>query len=238
MSASNSPARSTVLLVEDDERLRRAVAQNLNGAGFFVREAGTGAAALEQLRSGDIALVVLDVGLPDTDGFAVCAAIRREFGSIPVLMLTARGEVDARVAGLDAGADDYMVKPFAIRELAARLRALLRRAGVTGEEQLVVGSLRVAPAERRAWQNDEELTLSRREFDLLELLVREPGVALERDTILDRVWPDTEVPGSNVVDQYVRRLRSKIAETPDGHPIETVRAIGYRLRRERSGGGS
>ena len=234
MSRDSHPVRATVLLVEDDERLRRAVGRNLQSAGFVVREAGTGASALEQLRSGDVDVVVLDVGLPDIDGFEVCAAIRQQVGSVPVLMLTARGEIDARVAGLDAGADDYMVKPFAIRELAARLRALLRRTSVG--ELLVVGTLRVAPAERRAWQHDEELHLSRREFDLLELLVREPGVVLERSTILDQVWPDTDMPASNVVDQYVRRLRAKITPTEDGHPIVTVRAVGYRLQRPRPGG--
>jgi DNA-binding response OmpR family regulator len=175
-------------------------------------------------------VVVLDVGLPDIPGTSVCEAIRAAHPELPVLMLTARGELGSRMAGFEAGADDYLVKPFALRELAARLKALLRRTRHASMMQgdVQVGDLRCAMSQRRAWLGDSELSLTRREFDLLAKLMSAPGIALSRGTLLDTVWGDELEPASNVVDQYVRRLRSKVGTSR----IETIRSVGYRLRKE------
>jgi two-component system, OmpR family, response regulator len=176
-------------------------------------------------------LIVLDVMLPGFDGFELCRKLRKAGDWTPVLMLTARDAVDDRVRGLDAGADDYLVKPFSLLELSARLRALARRDDRARPVTLSNGDLRLDPAAKRAWRGETELQLSPKEFALLELFLRHVGSVLTRSQILDAAWDFAYDGSSNVVDQYVTYLRRKI-DTPFGwHDLETVRGMGYRLRR-------
>jgi two-component system, OmpR family, response regulator len=176
-------------------------------------------------------LIVLDVMLPGFDGFELCRRLRAAGDWTPVLMLTARDAVDDRVRGLDAGADDYLVKPFSLLELSARLRALARRDDRARPVTLGNGDLRLDPAAKRAWRGETELQLSPKEFALLELFLRHVGSVLTRSQILDAAWDFAYVGSSNVVDQYVTYLRRKV-DTPFGrHDIETVRGMGYRLSR-------
>jgi two-component system OmpR family response regulator len=175
--------------------------------------------------------VILDVMLPGFDGFELCRKLRAAGVWTPVLMLTARDAVDDRVRGLDAGADDYLVKPFSLLELAARLRALVRRDDRARPAVLTEGDLKLDPASKRAWRSGSELQLSPKEFSLLELFLRHPGTVLTRSQILDAAWDFAYDGTSNVVDQYVTYLRRKI-DVPFGrHDLETVRGMGYRLRR-------
>ena len=174
--------------------------------------------------------IVLDVMLPGADGFEICRLMRGSGVWAPVLMLTARDAVDDRVNGLDAGADDYLTKPFAFEELLARLRALTRRAPVERPPVLQVGDLRLDPASHRAWRGDQELDLSAKEFALLELFMRRPGVTLSRTQLLDGAWDFAFESRSNVVDVYVRYLREKIDRPFGHHSLETIRGVGYRLR--------
>jgi two-component system, OmpR family, response regulator len=175
-------------------------------------------------------LIVLDVMLPGVDGFELCRKLRAAGNWTPVLMLTARDAVDDRVRGLDAGADDYLVKPFSLRELSARLRALTRRDDRARPVVLSVGDLRLDPAAKRAWRGSAELQLSPKEFALLELFLRHPGSVLTRSQIIDAAWDFAYEGTSNVVDQYVTYLRRKIDAPFGRHDIETVRGMGYRLR--------
>jgi two-component system OmpR family response regulator len=174
----------------------------------------------------DYDAIVLDVMLPGLDGFQTCARLRADGVWTPVLMLTARDAVGDRIAGLDAGADDYLTKPFSIAELRARLRALVRRGSVERPTILEVGDLRLDPATHQAWRGEVEIPLSNKEFALLELFMRNPGVVLSRDQLLDGAWDMSFERRSNVIDVYVRYLRGKIGN----EVIETVRGIGYRLR--------
>jgi two-component system OmpR family response regulator len=175
--------------------------------------------------------IILDVMLPDFDGFELCRRLRGQGQWAPVLMLTARDSVGDRVRGLDAGADDYLVKPFSLLELAARLRALARRGDLPRPVVIAEGDLRLDPAAKRAWRAETELRLTPKELALLELLLRHPGDVLTRSQIIEAVWDFAYDGGSNVVDQYVNYLRRKV-DTPFGrHDIETVRGIGYRLHR-------
>jgi two-component system OmpR family response regulator len=176
--------------------------------------------------------IVLDVMLPGADGFEICERLRSGGIWTPVLMLTARDSVEDRVGGLDAGADDYLTKPFAFEELIARLRALTRRTPVERPPVLAVGELRLDPASHRAWRGDTELELSNKEFALLELFMRRPGIALTRTQLLDGAWDMAFESRSNVVDVYVRYLRKKIDRRFGCDSIETVRGVGYRLRTE------
>ena len=179
--------------------------------------------------------IVLDVMLPGLDGFQLCRRLRESGRWAPVLMLTARDAVGDRVRGLDAGADDYLVKPFSLLELAARLRALARRDDRSRPVILAEGDLKLDPAAKRAWRSGTELRLSPKEFSLLELFLRRPGHVLTRSQIIEELWDFTYDGGSNVVDQYVNYLRRKIDMPFGRHDIETIRGMGYRLRR--TGGG-
>jgi len=175
--------------------------------------------------------IVLDLTLPGLDGFELCRRLRESGRWMPVLMLTARDAVGDRVRGLDAGADDYLVKPFSLLELAARLRALARRDDRSRPVILTEADLKLDPAAKQAWRSDIELRLSPKEFSLLELFLRHPGRVLTRSQIIEEVWDFAYDGGSNVVDQYVNYLRRKV-DVPFGrHDIETVRGMGYRLRR-------
>ena len=177
--------------------------------------------------------VVLDLMLPGFDGFEVCCRLRAAGVWAPVLMLTARDEIGDRVRGLDAGADDYLVKPFSLLELAARLRALARRDDRVRPVLLTAGDLKLDPAGKRAWRGELELDLSPKEFSILELFLRNPGVVLSRSQIIDAVWDFAYDGTSNIVDQYVAYLRRKIDRPFGRDDIETVRGMGYRLRQPR-----
>ena len=224
-----------VLVVEDDLRMSRVLKRGLEEEGHAVDVAADGPEGLWLATENPYAAIVLDVMLPGFDGFDLCRKLRAAGVWPPVLMLTARDAVDDRVRGLDAGADDYLVKPFSLLELAARLRALARRDDRARPAVLAEGDLSLDPASKRAWRGGTELRLSPKEFTLLELFLRHPGVVLTRSQILDAAWDFGYDGGSNVVDQYVTYLRRKI-DTPFGrHDLETVRGMGYRFRHQDPG---
>ena len=224
-----------VLVIEDEVRMARLLKRALEEEGHTVDVAGDGPDGLWMATENTYAAIVLDVMLPGFDGFELCRRIREAGIWVPVLMLTARDEVGDRVRGLDAGADDYLVKPFSLLELAARLRALARRDDRRRPAVLSEGDLQLDPASKRARRAGTELQLSPKEFSLLEFFLRHPGVVLTRSQIIEAVWDFAYDGGSNVVDQYVNYLRRKV-DTPFGcHDIETVRGMGYRLRQEEPG---
>ena len=205
--------------------LHRGLVEN----GHIVQLAHTGEAAVDAATTGQFDAVLLDVMLPDMDGFEVCRRLRRSHNWAPVLMLTARTAISDRIHGLDAGADDYLTKPFALVELLARLRALTRRAPVERPTVLAVGDLTLNPATRQVCRAGEDIVVSAREYALLEVFMRRPGRVLTRDQLLDLAWDATGGGHSNVVDVYVRYLREKI-DRPFGHTsLQTVRGVGYRL---------
>jgi two-component system response regulator MprA len=213
-----------VLVVDDDAPVRRMLDRSLRAEGFDVEAVGDGGAALAAAERTAPDLVVLDVAMPGVDGLAVARRLRARGLTGSILMLTARDAVPDRVAGLEAGADDYLVKPFALEELVARLRALARR-GRAGGERLAHGDLVLDLSERVAERAGRRVELTGREAMLLELLMRSPRVVLSRDAALAAIWDEAAVP--NVVDRYVARLRSKLGEP---EPIHTVRGVGYVLR--------
>jgi two-component system, OmpR family, response regulator len=219
-----------VLLVEDEKKLGELLGRGLREEGYAADVTDRGEEALWMARAVPYDAIVLDVMLPGADGFEICRRLRRDEVWTPVLMLTARDAVDDRVHGLDAGADDYLTKPFSFEELLARLRALTRRAPVERPPVLEVGDLRLDPAAHRAWRGDEELDLSGKEFAMLELFMRRPGIALSRTQLLDGAWDIAFESRSNVVDVYVRYLREKIDRPFGRETIETVRGVGYRMR--------
>ena len=183
-------------------------------------------------RESEYDALVLDVMLPDIDGFEVCRRVRAARVQVPILMLTARGAVRDRVTGLDAGADDYLLKPFAFDELLARLRALLRRGPVPRPAVLVVGDVRVDPASRRVWRGDHEVRLTAQEFSLLHALAARPGRVLTREQLVHLAWDTAYEQQSNVVDVCVRGLRDRIDRPFGRHSVQTVRGVGYRLERD------
>jgi two-component system, OmpR family, response regulator len=225
-----------VLVVEDDVKMAGLLRRGLGEEGLSADVARTGDDALWMADATEYDAIVLDVMLPGTDGFAVCRRLREAGTWTPVLLLTARNSVDDRVAGLDAGADDYLTKPFSFAELLARLRALVRRAPVERPTVLEVGDLRADPATRQVWRGDAEIALSTKEFAMLETFMRRPGQVLSRYQLLEHCWDYAYENRSNVVDVYVRYLREKIDRPFGRASIETVRGAGYRLKREGDGG--
>jgi DNA-binding response OmpR family regulator len=224
---------SRLLVVEDQERIARFVERGLRAAGFAVDVVADGASALRALRANAPDLVVLDLGLPDIDGLEVLATMRAEGQKVPVIVLTARDEVEDKVLGFEGGADDYVTKPFAFEELLVRVRARLRSAAQVEQTEFVHGDLRLDLRRRRASTPElGTVDLSAREFELLEALIRHPGAVRSRQQLLDRVWGYDFDPGSNIVDVYVRALRKKIGV----HRILTVRGAGYRLADEDGAG--
>jgi two-component system OmpR family response regulator len=216
-----------LLIAEDDVKLLGALARGLRGEGYAVDAAATGDAALLQARVYDYDAVILDVMLPGPDGMSVCRTLRDEGRWSPVLMLTARDGVDDRIRGLDAGADDYLVKPFDFGELVARVRALLRRGAPERPAVLVIDDLEVDPAARSVTRDGRAVALTAREFAVLEFLVRRVGEVVSRTALLDHVWDQNYEGSTNVVDVYVGYLRRKLEE-PFGRPlIRTVRGAGY-----------
>jgi len=222
------PAR--IVVVDDDEALRHAVRRALRLEGYDVELAGDGQEALARLTGGHADLVVLDVLMPLLDGITVCRRLRDNGDHTPVLMLTARDTVSDRVLGLDAGADDYLTKPFALEELLARVRALLRRRTPERDGSLRVDDLALNPRSRLVTRGDRPVELTRTEFALLELLMRNAGMVLTRDTIRERVWGVEDSYGSNSLDVYVGYLRRKTEAGGELRLIETVRGVGFVLR--------
>ena len=225
-----------VLVVEDDLRLAAAIRRGLRGEGLAADVATEGLQALGMAAAGEYDAVVLDVMLPDLDGFEVCRRLRADGVWLPVIMLTARDSVEDRVHGLDQGADDYLTKPFSLAELTARLRALARRGATERPAVLEVGDLRLDPAERRVWRGGDEIDLSAREHALLETFMRRPGQVLSQSQLLESAWDMGLEQRSNVVEVYVRYLREKIDRPFGVQSLETVRGLGYRLRKD--GGGA
>ena len=215
----------SVLVVEDDGPIRRMLERTLAAEGYRVSSAADGGAALAAVESSVPDLVLLDVGLPGLDGLTVCRRLRAKGLALPILVLTARDAVADRVAGLDAGADDYLVKPFAAEELLARVRALLRRGSVPGEV-LAYGDLVFDVETRSASRAGVEISLRSREADLLELLLRNPRRVISRAQALERVWGDVAAASPNVVDRYISYLRRSLGSPP---VIVTVRGVGFRL---------
>lgn len=229
--------RSSILVAEDDPAIGNALQRALTHAGYQARRAGDGAQALEMLAGQSVDLVVLDVSMPHVDGLEVCRRLRRDGDRTPVLMLTARHTIGDRVEGLDAGADDYLVKPFSLEELLARIRALLRRTSVTGDSESGAGRdvLRVADLEldragRTVRRGGRAIDLTKTEFDLLELLVHNKGIVLSRDVIYERVWGFDFETGSKSLDVYIGYLRRKLEADGAGRLVHTVRGVGYVVR--------
>ncbi len=221
-----------VLVVEDDAAMAAAVVRALRTVRVLADVAGAVRSAREMLSEAPYDVVVLDVMLPDGDGFEACRRWRAEGVWTPVLMLTARADVDDRVRGLDAGADDYLTKPFALSELMARLRALSRRTARERPPVLRAGDLRLDPATARVWRGDAEIVLSPREFAVLEAFMRCPGQVLSHAQLLDAAWDLGYEHRSNVVEVYVRYLREKVDRPFGVRSVETVRGLGYRLRED------
>ena len=223
-----------ILIADDDRAIRESLARALGLEGYDVVQANDGAAALSLVESAQPDVAVLDVMMPNVDGLTVCRVLRAERNPIPILMLTARTETPDRVAGLDAGADDYLPKPFDLDELLARLRALLRRARPDDDaavgEPLQVADLRLDPTQRRVWRGQREVELSKTEFDLLELLVRNQGIVLEHSTIYDRIWGYDFGPDSKNLAVYISYLRRKLEGPGDSKIIHTIRGVGYSVR--------
>ncbi|MFD5123725.1 response regulator transcription factor [Streptomyces sp. NPDC058385] len=233
-----------MLLAEDDRAIRHALERALTLEGYEVTAVADGVEAIAQAHRSAPDILVLDVMMPGIDGLQVCRVLRAEGDRTPILMLTALVETPDRIAGLDAGADDYVVKPFDVDEVFARLRALLRRTDGAGsgdgrdaappepDGQVAAADLRMDPQARRAWRGERELELTRTEFDLLELLVRNAGIVLDHATIYDRIWGYDFGPGSKNLAVYVGYLRRKVDEPGADSLIHTVRGVGYVLRED------
>jgi two-component system OmpR family response regulator len=221
-----------VLVVEDDVKMAAALRRGLRAEGIVTDIATRGEDALWMVGATEFDAVVLDVMLPGIDGFETCRRLRDDSVWAPIIMLTARDAIEDRVRGLDHGADDYLVKPFSLAELLARLRALARRGPVERPAVLEVGDLRLDPVTQQVWRGEQELQLSAKEFALLETFMRRPGEVLSRFRLLEHAWDYDYENRSNVVEVYVRYLREKIDRPFGVTSLETVRGSGYRLRRD------
>jgi two-component system, OmpR family, response regulator len=221
-----------IIVVEDAVKLALALKRGLEGEGYAVDTVHDGLTARKRIlaRDGQYDLLILDVMLPGLDGLTLCRDLRAKGVTVPVLMLTARDTTGDKVAGLDSGADDYLVKPFAFAELLARMRTLLRRPAQTLSIELRVGDLALDPAARTVRRGDRRIELTTKEFALLELFMRSPGEVLSRDTILDHAWDEDADAFSNIVDVYLRRLRKKIDRVDEPSLFQTVRGVGYGIR--------
>jgi two-component system, OmpR family, response regulator MprA len=228
MASMESPSR--ILVVEDDASVRDALERALVFEGYDVETATDGAVALSALRSAPRDLVILDVLMPHLDGIETCRRIRASGDDIPILMLTAKVSVDDRVDGLDAGADDYVTKPFALDELLARIRALLRRSTGDVTERIRFDDLMLDPGARAATRGERDLLLTKTEFELLVLLARNPGIVIDRDTIYEEIWGIDFLTSSNSLDVYIGYLRRKTEADGEPRIIHTVRGVGYVLR--------
>jgi two-component system, OmpR family, response regulator MprA len=222
---------ATVLVAEDDRSVRESLVLALEVEGYTVRPVPNGAEALDTVAADEPDAILLDIMMPVVDGLTVCRRLRASGCRIPILMLTARHEVSDRVSGLDAGADDYLPKPFSLDELLARLRALLRRTSVSGTDELLrVGDLTLDPQRRTATRGDRALDLTKTEFDLLELLMLNAGIVLSRDTLYDRIWGFDFETSSRSLDVYIGYLRRKTESDGEARLVHTVRGVGYVVR--------
>lgn len=220
---------TTVLLAEDDPAISEPLARALQREGYSVLVRADGASALAEAMSGEVALVVLDLGLPDMDGLEVCRRLRSGRSTVPVLVLTARTDEIDLVVGLDAGADDYVAKPFRLAELLARVRALLRR---RSGDVLEASGVRMESASRRVWQDDVELHLTNKEYELLRVLLEDAGAVVTRSRIMREVWDDAEGGASKTLDMHVSWLRRKLGDDPQrSRLLTTVRGVGFRFER-------
>ena len=222
-----------LVIAEDDRAVRESVTRALELEGYTVEAVGDGMAALEAASRDGVDLLILDLGMPHLDGLTVCRRLRSAGNRLPILVLTARTEVSDRVSGLDAGADDYLPKPFSLDELLARLRALLRRVSADDAEspgRVSVDDLVIDGAARRAWRSERELELTKTEFDLLELLAINAGVVLSHSAIYDQIWGYDFGPESKALAVYIGYLRRKTEEAGESRIIHTVRGVGYTLR--------
>jgi two-component system response regulator MprA len=221
-----------VLIADDDRAIRDSLTRALGLEGYDVVQAIDGNSALSLIESAQPDVAILDVMMPNIDGLTVCRVLRAERNRLPVLMLTARTETPDRVAGLDAGADDYLAKPFDLDELLARLRALLRRTknDDVGSDAVQLVDLRLDPTSRRVWRGDREIELSKTEFELLELLLRNQGIVLDHSTIYDRIWGYDFGPDSKNLAVYISYLRRKLELPGESKLIHTVRGVGYSAR--------
>jgi len=221
-----------VLVVEDEVKMAALLRRGLTEQGLAVDVVGDGEAGVAMAAATSYDAIVLDVILPGIDGFEACRQLRVQGVWAPVLMLTARGALGDRVAGLDGGADDYLTKPFSFAELLARLRALVRRGTAERPTALEVGDLRLDPATRQVWRGEAEVELSAKEFTLLEIFMRNPGHVLTRVQLLEHAWEYDYEHRSNVIEVYIRYLRRKIDQPFGVKSLETVRGAGYRLRKD------
>lgn len=222
-----------LVIAEDDRAVRESVKRALELEGYSVTAVTDGVAALEAASGSGVDLLLLDLGMPNMDGLTVCRRLRSAGSRLPILVLTARTEISDRVSGLDAGADDYLPKPFSLDELLARVRSLLRRSTFDEAEapaQITVDDLVIDEAARRAWRGDREMELTKTEFDLLELLARNTGVVLSHSTIYDEIWGYDFGPDSKALAVYIGYLRRKTEEGNESRIIQTVRGVGYTLR--------
>jgi DNA-binding response OmpR family regulator len=220
-----------ILLVEDNRRLSDSLRAVLTDDGYAVDTAYDGAQGEDLAAFTPYDVIILDVMLPKRDGIQVCRSLRDQKVVTPILMLTARDSLDDRVLGLDSGADDYLVKPFEIKELRARIRSLLRRGAGEKSGELKIADLRLDPAAHFAWRGATRLDLTAKEFALLEYLMRNPNRLITRDMVINHLWDYDQTLASNVVDVYIRRLRRKVDDPYDEKLIETIRGAGYRMRR-------
>jgi DNA-binding response OmpR family regulator len=223
---SETSARGLIVVVEDETAIAEVIRMNLAKAGFGVHLERDGEAGLAAIRTHRPAAVVLDIGLPGTDGIEVCRRLRTAQDWTPVLFLTARDDEVDRIVGLELGADDYITKPFSPRELVARISSVLRRSQGVAEPSaaLQVGAVRLEPSERRVYVGDREVPLTATEFDLLACLMRRPGRVFSREQLLSEVWGYSSIAGARTVDVHVAQVRGKLG---DGSPIRTVRGVGY-----------
>lgn len=225
-----SPTKPRVLVVEDDPTVRNAVVRVLELEGYEVPVAKDGRSAIDMILEHTPDAVVMDVTMPFVDGMTVCREVRHRRNRVPILLLTARVEVSDRVEGLDAGADDYLTKPFAIKELSARVRALLRRTTPPEDQtRIVVGSLVIDRETRTATRADRRIELTKTEFNLLELLAEQSGIVLSRDYLYEHIWGFDFETNSKSLDVYIGYLRRKINAPGESDPIRTVRGVGYCL---------
>ena len=233
VDVNRSDTSARVLVADDDKSVRESLVRALTLEGYSVVAANDGAKALDLVKSERPDVLVLDVMMPAVDGLTVARVLRSEKNRLPILMLTARTETSDRVAGLDAGADDYLPKPFALEELLARLRALVRRTRIDDDgpaSVLSLDTLRIDVAARRVWRSETEIDMSKTEFDLLELLVANSGIVLEHSTIYDRIWGYDFGPDSKNLAVYIGYIRRKIDIEGERPLIQTVRGIGYTAR--------
>ncbi len=221
-----------ILVVEDEQSLNRIITKRLEKEGYSVDSCYDGEEALHYIDMGEFDAVILDIMIPKLNGLSVLKTIRAKQLEIPVLFLTARDSIDDRVKGLDLGADDYLVKPFAFDELLARLRVMIRKKAGSYTNVLEIADLSVDIASRRVWRGGEEIFLSAKEFDILEYMLRNKDIVLSRNKIEGHIWNFDYSGGSNVIDVYIRYLRKKIDDTHETKLIHTIRGAGYVLREE------